>query len=177
MTKTEINLLPPLIKRERRRSILGQRLSRLYWWLVLVVVVTGGALGISWVLLRQTTEQLRQTTAQKLEQKNEVGIIRSLNQFLSAMAQRTKSDRAWLPDVMVVLAAVPPEVHVRDLAVVAGSQQLVIEGTATNRAAVATLAERLHGLAWVEKVEAPLTNLVVGQDGSFSFTLQRKETP
>lgn len=174
MTKAEINLLPPIVKRERHRRLLGLRLSRLYWWFTLTLVVTVAALGIAWGVLWQTNQQLQQTAVNKLEQRHDTEVLRALNQLLGALQQRTSLDRPWFSEVVAVLKALPPELRVDKLAVAAGSEQLVIEGTTTSRAAVASFAERLKGLSWIEKVDAPLTNLVVGRDGSFSFTVQRK---
>lgn len=176
MTKTEINLLPPLVKRERTRRLLGQRVARLYWWVVLVMMVTTVALGAAWIALQQTNRQLQAVVVQKPGPKGEVTTIRSLNQLLQAMQSRVVNSAPWGPAVTAVLAVVPPELQLTQLEAPAGKQQLLIGGTSANRAAVATLEQRLKKLAWVEKVEAPLTNLVLGREGTFSFTLQRKAT-
>lgn len=181
MIKAEINLLPPVVKRERFGRLVRHCLSRLYWWALLVTTVTTVALGVSWAVLQQTNRQLQAAAAQKPGQKDDVTMIRNLNQLLRAMQGRVTTSGPWGPAVTAVLAVVPPELaspagglQLTQLEVPVGKQQLLIDGTSANRAAVADLEQRLKGLAWVAKVEAPLTNLVVGREGTFSFTLQRK---
>ncbi len=174
MTKAEINLLPPATKRERLTRLLGRRVSRLYWWVVLVVGVVAIALGGALGVLQQMNHQLQGVAAGVQRQADGVKTIRSLNQLFRAVQSRTTNSFAWGPAVAAVLAVVPPDVRLTQLEVTFGESSLVIEGTSTNRAAVAAFEQHLQGLNWVGKVEAPLTNLVLVGDGAFSFTVQRK---
>ncbi len=174
MIKAEINLLPPVVKRERFSRLVWHQLARLYWWVVLIVMAMTVALGASWAVLHQMNQRLQAAAAQPSEQAEGTTAVRGLNQLIRAMQSRVTSEAPWGPAVAAVLTVVPPELKLTDLTVAADKQQLVIEGTSANRAAVATLEERLKALDWVEKVEAPLTNLVLGREGAFSFTLQRK---
>lgn len=173
MSKAEINLLPPIVKRERFSRLVQQQLSRLYWWVVVVTSVTTVALGISWFVLQQTNHRL-QTAAGETSQRTEGAAVRNLNQLVRAMHSRIAVREPWGRAVTDVLTVVVPELQLLQLEVPAGTQQLLVTGVSANRAAVADLEQRFKGLVWVEKVEAPLANLVLGGDGIFTFTLQRK---
>lgn len=176
MAKAEINLLPPAVKRERFSRLVRQRVSGLYWWVVLVLAATVVALTASWVVLKQTDQRLQVVAEQGRGTTDGTATTRSLNQLVRAMQSRVVGGRPWSPLVLAVLQAVPVELRMTRLEVVAASQSMVIEGTAASRVAVATFEQRLKGLTEVTKVEAPLTNLVVGREGTFSFTVQRKTT-
>lgn len=171
--KEEINLLPPAVKSERWRRLIGRRLSRLYWWLMLVTAAVALALGVADGVLGQINQRL-QMMARPPAENSVSAVVRSVNQLVLAMQQRVAGHQPWGLFIVVVLKQVPPEVTIRQLQVKAGTEQLVLEGTTTNRGAVATLEQRLRSLEAVEKVEAPLQNLALGREGVFSFTLQRK---
>lgn len=175
MLKTEINLLPPLVKQERFNGLVRQRLSRLYWWVVLLVVVVVFLLGGSYAVLYQANRRLQASVTTAVGTLAETESTRQLNQLIRAIQSRVVTNAPWSPLVAAVLELIPPaEVRLTYLEVATGTQLLQIQGAATNRAVVAALEQQLKEVVGIEKVEAPLTNLVLGQGGAFSFMLHRK---
>lgn len=174
MAKTEINLLPLQVQRQRAyRALLrglGQFIRRVYLSLgvlaVALALILAAVLSIQDIVLDRDDES---TAGQPLEE-SALGI----NNLTTYMETRIKGYDVWSGRTAEVMRLLPAEVNLISIMMKKDSGRVEITGMADQRAAIKTFRDGLGALGWVIEVESPLQNFALGETAQWSFTLITK---
>lgn len=173
--KEQINLLPPLAKRERVRRLYRGRLFYLgrrgLLGLVILWVVMAG---IGWLTWQRHQELAAAMAAQNQNGGEVFQEVAHVNELMNVIEAWVAAHPAVTPFLDDIVRTLPAEVRLTVLALQAEGGGLVVKGVSPSRGAVLDMQRKLEGLPWVERVEAPLQNFAVDARGEFSFTLFRR---
>lgn len=162
-------MLPYTLQRGRLRALY---LARVRWLvrgaLVTVVLLCVGAGGILFFYYSLAREAAR--AAQPHPGREAQQTVREQNRLLTAIEARARDQILWSGRLADVLARVERPVTLHALEIDAAGS-LTVRGRAPASSAVVALQQALEQLAWVARVEAPLTNFAVGPEATFSLTL------
>jgi len=173
--KGEINLLPAGMVRERRRVLYwarGRGLLRTALALAsLMAVGQFNVLAFYYSLARTGEAGMMVQSAAGRDLQREVA---DSNRLLSAIQSQARRQVIWSERISEVLALMQT-LQVRELRGDEQSGTLIIEGTSSSSAAVATLQQALEGLSWAQRVEAPLTNFAIKPGAAFTLMVVGKK--
>lgn len=177
----EINLLPPDRRRNLEREAFLRALQRmgrnvLLALLLVTVLGVGSLVAVKSIAAAEERAQDFNVREQVEEFRNLRDAIAVDNERLKLMLTQTEGRVLWSARLQELLDTLPPGVHVARLQ---GNdhpplRQLVFSGTAVTRNALIVLERRLQELAWVERVEAPVSNLINRTDAEYVFTVRIK---
>lgn len=151
-----LNLLPPLYKKEFRRT---ERLLLVYELLLLAFMTAAVGSGMLY-LARTTLEQkLQEATLAELPGSSKISAlnhdIKDINQALTNLAQVASNTSRVSPTIVEILKRTPPDIRLNSLAL-AENNTLVIQGIARERADLTKLRNALETSPYVVRVNLPL---------------------
>lgn len=178
MSKGQINLLPPEIRRGLKMDLMVLALMKfmravLYSLVVMTVAGGGSAAWFWWQNTKvdvgdkaETDNQLRafQGIKREIEQKNK--LIGNLEKI---QAERI----VWTGLISELLKEVPPGVGLYSISLDQGGDSPLVEitGVADTRNTLVIFEQRLNGLPWVERVQSPRSNLLQAENPLFILVL------
>lgn len=173
--KDQINLLPPLAKRERMQRLFRRRLRYIARRGLLGLVVIWMTLaGVGWMTWQRHQEMAAAMAAQNQNGGEVFQEVAHVNELMNVIEAWVAAHPAVTPFLDDIVRTLPAEARLTVLALQAEGGGLVVKGVSPSRGAVLDMQRKLEGLPWVERVEAPLQNFAVDSRGEFSFTLFRR---
>jgi hypothetical protein len=172
MMKEDINLLPVYAQQLRIRLLYLSRLGSMLRWILLLLVLFSGALGAMWVGVRDVQRGVdRQLSSEGSEEVSVEQRVRDINQLLGSIHAYIRTHPALSLRIVDVVRLLPSDAGITAMRFDATTSSLQVEGISSARSDILEFQQALEGLAWVETVEAPLSNFATGTRGIFSFTI------
>lgn len=175
MMEREINLLPPHVTQVRTARIYLSRLGRLTRFAIFLAIVLFAVIGMAYLVVWRTHQLIASEADHESERQVKVITqVQKVNAQLAAIAAWRTENVAWTPLVPEVLQVMPAGIELTSIGVTSAKQLLEVRGTFTRREILVAWQRRLEELAWVEKVESPLSNFQTGSNAQFSLLVFRK---
>lgn len=170
----EINLLPPQIIQVRVGRIYLRQAGRLVRFVIflagLLLLLLGGVYIVIWRM------QILVAADRAADHDGQAAIATGagkVNAQLGALQNWRAANAEWTPLAPQVLLAMPDGVQLTSVSVDREKSLLEVKGIFSRREVLVTFQRRLEELAWVEKVESPLSNFETGRATQFSLLVYR----
>lgn len=175
MFEHEINLLPPNVIQVRTGQIYLRQAGRLVRFMIflsgLLLLLLGGVYIVIWQM--QILVSAERAGDHGRQAAITTGASR-VNVQLAALQGWRAANAEWTPLVPQVLGAMPEGVQLTSLSHDQEKSLLEVKGTFSRREVLVKFQRRLEELAWVEKVESPLSNFQTGRAAQFSLLVNRR---
>lgn len=177
MHKAEINLLPPPALHTRHVRMYTDRIGKLQRLVLLMLLLMLASLAIIYAVYAVINIRLeQQLEAARANDTITIERINDTNRRLHAAQNWIRNAHTTSSLVPDILAAAPAGVVLNEISYDSELNVFTIRGTLNARSAVLAYQRVLEEVAWVERVEAPLSNFTTGADAEFTFTLYSKPT-
>jgi hypothetical protein len=182
----EINLLPPLRKRQLRRqhwiALTQSALQSATLGLTLITVVGIFVIFIVWILSVAAARTSDIELASRIKEYQKLREATTEHNALFEQVALIGRERiVWSTVVSSVLAALPPGVNLHDMignaqyeSTGGAAPSLVITGHAASRSVLTVLGDRLRQLKNVTGVISPTSDLLERENPDFRFEIQFK---
>ncbi|PIT98514.1 MAG: hypothetical protein COT71_00240 [Candidatus Andersenbacteria bacterium CG10_big_fil_rev_8_21_14_0_10_54_11] len=167
--KEEINLLPQPLQQARVRRLYVSRLRQLVFTLAGAMVLVVSVYAVVWWRLTLRVQDAASASSGAVAAAD--GAVR-LNAVLFQIVQQQEAGREWLPMLADVFAAAPSGVQLTAVSGHSTDNALTVAGVADERAAIIAFQQSLASLPWVDQLDAPLSNLSIGDVNDFTFVLR-----
>jgi hypothetical protein len=169
--KDDINLLPPLEIKGRRRRVFLQRFGRVLRASILAALLPNSVLASIYVfgLSERTVTPsgpVRETPAVDIGQE-----VVAANAFVGAVSNWVEKNKPRTPLVADIIRLAPTGIKLTEVGVDGVSGSFQVKGTGTSREAMVLYQRQLEQLPWVTKLEAPLSNFATGREAGFMFNI------
>lgn len=175
----EINLLPL----SRRRSVAMGMLEGLFvhflYSLIIGLVLVGGvavaaAVGLN-VLSITVSESLDNELASEVETYKDLRrSIADQNKRLKEMTTLQDQQVVWSDFFQEIFSVLPSQTTIQQFSGESEQRVITLRGRAATRNSLITIENRLKQFDWVERVEAPPSNLLERQNPEFLFLITVK---
>ena len=171
MNKPEINLLPDEVLKRRRVlqyfTALGRYIQRVCLILIFVLAAEIALLFVYQSLDKQLAAAYGEV-ADGLEDIDQQ--VADVNAVIDKIQKERKAVVSWSQRIEDVFALIPEGIYVVSLRADEDGT-MVLVGSSGSRSDVLALEGSLRGVAWVEKIDAPLQNFALDPGSEFTFTL------
>lgn len=171
MLPTRLNVLPPDKQKHLQRMIRNEFFRSMLATLVVACALIGMALLAGRMILQIYFADLADTiTAVTVDTKEQNKQVEQANARIMT-ANRVLATTMYWPEYIVSFTDVVPDtVRVSTLSFDGPARETTVSGVAETRDALLGFADALRTLAWVEKVDIPISQLT--QQTNISFTLR-----
>jgi Tfp pilus assembly protein PilN len=178
MPNINLNLIPEsYAAKYRKAELLRVSKNMLAFATVYLIIVGITLLSARYVLQREFTRIVNETTLVTAENRKTETAVRQLNAQIDSAQKLLERQPAWSPFLVRLSSHIPPGIRLTDISVNAKGDS-VIEGISPNRLSLQQLKSNLEKAPGLKKVDLPLATLLTPGETTFTihFTVDLKAT-
>lgn len=175
-----LNLLPTIKKEELKFQFMRAKFFSLFiiiftGLLVLVIFLIGAQIFLNYQLsdIKEQVKDREKANETTTLEELKTG-VNNLNKKIAALDKIQTEQIRWSEILVSLSREIPFDLRLIEVGIERSSKKVVIKGEARNRNAVLTLENNLKNSSIIDRVEAPLSNIITRENLTFGFTFYLK---